>query len=177
MANGTRAAWRAIAWLLVALGCFVSFVVSGRLTARLVLDGAISFAFIPIVEVCGFAAAMSLRTSRSPIRFRDALGPFLAGNTPWLLWLTATGAAWTLLPPRQVTQATLFLTALTALVPFIWSAATDFQFFQDVTHRTRRDAWIDLAVTRGVAWTMGILYFFGIALWSLAQPSWARWLS
>jgi hypothetical protein len=38
------------------LGCAVSLLASGRLSARLIVDGAVSFAFVPVFEVLAFAA-------------------------------------------------------------------------------------------------------------------------
>ena len=46
---------RQLAFLLFVIACMVSVLVTGRFTVREILDGAISFAFVPIVEVVGFA--------------------------------------------------------------------------------------------------------------------------
>src|SRR5262245_20165683 len=73
--------------LMLVLGCAVSLGVSGRLTIRLLLDGALSFAFIPLSQLAGFALVYRLRPPALP--FADAVDRFFAGNTVWLWWWLA----------------------------------------------------------------------------------------
>ena len=46
-------------FLAFVLGCGVSMLGSGRLTLRLIADGALSFAFVPLAELLGFVIAYS----------------------------------------------------------------------------------------------------------------------
>src|SRR5262245_25338762 len=72
------------------MGCTVSLTASGRVSARLVVDGALSFAFVPIIEVLAFAVVF--RRSARTMPFADAADRFFTGNAPWLLILAALAA-------------------------------------------------------------------------------------
>src|SRR5262249_60631416 len=68
--NPTRARW----WLLLRrplllalfIGSGVSLMSSGRLTPRLVVDGAVSFAFVPVFELAAFALVHRRGSPRVP---------------------------------------------------------------------------------------------------------------
>src|SRR2546428_5768776 len=99
--------WRPM-WLLVRrslllvffLGCGVSLIASGRLSPRLIIDGAISFAFVPVLEAASFALVYRLGPRRLP--FARAMDLFFATNGPWLLMLVALAALTVFQPQRQV---------------------------------------------------------------------------
>ena len=100
----TAGAWRLLRRpLLLALffGCTVSLQASGRLSARLVTDGIVSFAFIPIFEVLSLAIVYRRGPRRVP--FAQAVDLFFVANTPWLLWLLAFAAVRSLQTPLQAT--------------------------------------------------------------------------
>src|SRR5438045_6034869 len=77
-------------WLLLAIGSTVSILAGGRLTARLVLDGAISFAFIPLFEI----AALAIVARRMPQRvaFPRAVDVLFTASGPWIVWMLAASA-------------------------------------------------------------------------------------
>src|SRR5262245_48774013 len=65
------------------LGCFVAATAAPTLTPRVVFDGALSFAIIPLLELAALAIVLSMGTrERQP--FRQTAGWFFIGNAPWL---------------------------------------------------------------------------------------------
>jgi hypothetical protein len=158
--------------LLLVLGSFVSLLASGRLTVRLILDGAASFAFIPAFEV--LALYLVVRRWQTRAAFHRILRPFLSGNLPWLCWLVIVGAIFSVVPPRSITFSLLTCAEASAVVPLVWAFWIDVRFF---TERGRRKAAAvgDALLHRVVGWGLGVSYFFGIAIWSLVQPTLSRW--
>jgi hypothetical protein len=166
---------KALLFLLV-MGCLVSASASGRVSARLILDGAISFAFIPIIQIAAFALVYRLSARRSSDKlppFALAADRFFAGDTAWLLWLVIVAALLGIPPPR-VTGAWFLTIAGTAIVPAIVVGRIDFRFFRQVMGATSRDATKRLLLHRAVGWILAIAYFFGIALWSEQLPELAK---
>jgi hypothetical protein len=145
------------------LGCTVSAFASGRFTARLIADGAVSFAFLPLIEIGAFA--LVYRAARPAVTFGVAAPRFLAGNAAWLAWLAAFAAATAMIPPRAIGPLASRLLA-TAIAPAIWSMRVDYEFFREVLHRSARDAIRDAVMFRAIAWTSAAAYFLGIAIWS-----------
>jgi hypothetical protein len=164
---------RALLFLLV-MGCVVSAGASGRINARLILDGAISFAFIPIFQFAAFALVYRFRRrAASALPFTRASEQFFAGDIPWLLWLVLAAAFLGITPPR-VTRGWFLTIVATAIVPAILVARLDFRFFRRALGATSREAARRVIVHRAIAWTLAIAYFFGIALWSEQLPELAR---
>ena len=135
-------------------GSTVSLQASGRLSARLVADGIVSFAFIPIFEILSLAVVYRRGPRRVP--FAQAVDLFFVGNTPWLLWLLAFAAVRSLLTPLQATAFPDWwvLTLLLSLIPTAsWSAYIDLQFFRTVLPRQEGSAARDLILQRAISWT------------------------
>ena len=82
------------------LGCGVSLLGSGRFTLRLVLDGTLSFAFVPLCQLAAFAVVHRVQRSRLP--FRAAADRYFATNTPWLWWMVGLLAVAAILPARHM---------------------------------------------------------------------------
>lgn len=180
--QGRGTAWRRPVALLVAFGALVSVLASGRLSVRLILDGAVSFAFVVAIEIA--ALAIASRTGLSgrrdsggpaPAPFAREIDVFFIGNAPWLLWMIAAGALFSVVPPRAFGSWFRFAFA-GCLVPAVWSAWIDFHFFRDVLRRPPRGAWRAVLVNRAVGWVATIGIFLGIAIWSLYEPPIAAWL-
>jgi hypothetical protein len=168
-------------WLLVrrplllvfVLGCGVSLIASGRLSPRLILDGAISFAFVPVVEAAAFAVAYRLGSRRLPLA--RAMDLLFATNAPWLLMLVALAALTVFQPQRHVATWSipprLWILIAAAVVTIVWSAYLDFAFFHRTLQRSTAAAARDVVILRGIAWTLAALYFLGVAAW----PSVVAW--
>jgi hypothetical protein len=145
----------------------VSAAASGRLTPRLIADGMVSFSFVPIFEWLAFAVLW--RTRLAPARhgrqWSAVAASFLDGNQPWLLWLVVAGALVACVPPRALGPWILPL-EISLLLPIFWSVRIDLRFFRGVLARTPRAAILDVIAFRAIAWTLGISYFLGIAIWA-----------
>lgn len=148
--------------LLLFFGAAVSLMASGTLNVRLLVDGAISFAFVPAIQLA--ALAVVWKVGRRPTRpFASVVDLFFAGHAPWLMWLVAVAAICALVPPRELSPWVWPL-VLGNAVPIAWSVWMDFNFFREVAERPVREAVFDLTLHRAIAWTLTLLYFFGIAL-------------
>jgi hypothetical protein len=142
------------------LGCVVSALASGRFHFWLILDGALSFAFVPIIDVIAFAV-VSRVGERRRMPFARAVDLYFVGFAPWLVWLTILAAIGGILSPRAV--GPWFMPAVSAMVfPTMWAARLDFLFFRDVMQRSTRGAVRDLVLQRAMSWSGTFGYFFGI---------------
>jgi len=140
------------------LGCGVSMLASGRFTLRLIVDGTLSFAFVPLCELVAYAIVYRLQ--RGTGRFAQAADRYFAGNTPWLWWLVALMAAGTIQPVRSTDLLPLIL--ITSVIPIALSVRGDWRLFRSAG-RTRSLAAADVILQRAMAWTLATAYFFGIA--------------
>jgi len=144
--------------LVFVLGCGVSILAAGRFTLRLIVDGALSFAFVPLCELAGYALVYRLQGGSRP--FSQAADRYLAGNTWWLWWLVALMAAAAILPVR--TTDLLSIALITSVIPMALSVRFDWRLFRRAG-RTRALAVTDIVLQRAIAWTLATAYFFGIA--------------
>ena len=170
-------------WLLVrrpmllafVLGCGVSLLASGRLSPRLILDGAISFAFVPALEAVAFAVVY--RLGSRPVRFAPAMDLFFATNRPWLLMLVALAALGVFQSQRQVAiwsvPPRLWILAGAAVLAIAWSVYLDFAFFRRALQRSTAAAARDVIVLRGITWILGTVYLLGFASWPVIV-AWTR---
>jgi hypothetical protein len=140
------------------LGSGVSMLASGRFTLRLVVDGTLSFAFVPLCELLAYAIVYRLQRGSGP--FAEAVDRYFAGNTPWLWWLIALMAAAVIQPVRSTDLLPVLL--LTSVIPIALSVRSDWRFFRR-GGRTRAGAAADVVLQRAIAWTLATAYFFGIA--------------
>jgi hypothetical protein len=151
--------------LVFVCGCVVSLWVSGRLSARLIADGVVSFAFVPAFQLAALAVVYSRRPRR--VSFAQAADLFFVANAPWVLWLTAFATLRCLEPPMQAAAPpTLLAWAIElSLVPTAaWSVYIDLHFFREVLARPGGSAR-DLILQRAIGWTCTIGYFLGLAIW------------
>ena len=161
--------WRHAATLLLGrplllalfLGFGVSLLTSGRFTLRLIVDGALSFAFVPLCEFAGFVAVYRVTVTSPPLS--QAVDRFFAGNTPWLWWLLSIMVAASLLPAERH-GSLMAPILLSAPIPIALSLALDLRFFRDVMGRTTGRAVFDLALQRIIAWSAATAYFLGVAI-------------
>jgi hypothetical protein len=169
-AAGARTLLRRPLLLALFLGCMVSLWASGRLTLRLVVDGMVSFAFVPVFEILSLAVVYRRGPRRVP--FARAVDRFFVGNAPWLLWLLVFSALRCLQTPRQATALSLWLilTLLLSLIPAAAASAyIDLRFFRELQPRSAAG---DLVLQRIVSWTCILGYYVGHELWELV----AKWI-
>ena len=146
------------------LGCLVSALGAGRLHFWLVVDGAVSFAFVPIIEVIAFAIVSRVGTRRR-MPLARAVDLYFVGFAPWLAWFVILTAVGGVMSPREI--GPWFMRAVLAcMLPAMWAAWLDFLFFREVMQRSSAAAFRDLVLHRAMAWTGTVGWFFGIVLFS-----------
>jgi hypothetical protein len=150
-------------------GCVVSLAACGRVTLRLIVDGAVSFAFVPIVEAMAFAV---VGLSGAGGSFGERLDRFFATNAPWLFVLAGLAALCVIVPPIDLgvwlVLPRAWLLIAIAVCAIAWSALLDVAFFRDVLRLPPAAAIRRAIVFRLIAWPAAVLYFFGFAIWPLA---------
>jgi hypothetical protein len=146
----------------------------GRLTLLLVVDGALSMAFVPAFVVLAFIVVLRTGTRRQ-MPLPESVDRFMCGNTPWLAALIGLYAVTAFVPPRGLSSWLLTLGAM-ALAALGWSLRLDYRFFRDATSRSRGGALRDLVLHRAMSWTGIFVYFLGWAAWTEYGREAARWL-
>jgi hypothetical protein len=139
--------------LLLFMGCTVSLQASGRLSARLVFDGMIAFAFVPIFELIALALVYRRRPRR--VTISQAIDVFFVANAPWML-----GVPYYLMPLSLIPMA-------------VWTTYVDLQFFREVFSSSPDVARRELMLQRVISWAGIIGYFAGHEFWQL----FASWIS
>ena len=159
---------------LFVLACAVSMLVSGRLTPRLIVDGALSMAFVPAFVLLAFViVSRTGRPHRMPLP--QAVDLFLVGNMPWLLCLIGFYVVTALVPPRELGPWLSGL-AIISVAALVWSLYLDFRYFRDAAGRSIGGALRDVALHRAIAWAGIFGYFLGWAGWTEYGPEVARWM-
>lgn len=149
--HGIWLAARRPLFLAVVLGCVVSLLASGTLTARLVASASVYWACVPVIEVLALAAVIWRRRQRTSLP--TAIDTFFAGHGPWTLCLIGIAATLASVPPLLGWKLlTTVCVGATALV-IIWSACIDFCFFRQVFGASRGAAIRDAVVQRLITWT------------------------
>jgi hypothetical protein len=149
------------------LGCTVSLQASGRFSLRLVADGMISFAFVPIFMLTAIAIVYR-RTSRQ-VDLPHAVDLFFAANRPWLLWLIGFGLLRSFQTPLQAAAPpwSLVCAVLLSVLPIlVWSASVDLRFFRETLPGPRRPGR-QLALVRALSWTPILAWYLGHEFWEL----------
>ena len=159
--------------LVFVLGTTVSMLGSGQFTLRLIVDGAVSFAFVPVCQAAGISAVWLRR--RSVLSYAATLDSLFENNVPWLVWLLALIGIGAFVPVVELRNwITPVLVSLVA--PVAWSAYLDFWLMRTTMCRTARGAALDVALQRAVAWPPAFTYFLGATLLSEVAPMVAGWL-
>lgn len=138
------------AWV---FGCVVSLLESRNLTLALVLPAAVTWTWVPMLEM--LVLAIVWRIGPRSLPFPSAADRFFAGDTPWWLLLIAFGVFW-----REMSE-TVWLCIAAAIA--CWTAWVDYRLFRNELG----SAWPlrDLVLERALAWGPGIMIFGGASLW------------
>jgi len=160
--------------LLLALGSVVSLCADGRVSVRLVVDGAIAFAFVPAIQLAVFAAIYHRRAR--PLPFAEAVDRFFRTNAPWFVVIAALAVLCSVDTPddigKWVVGPRLWMAAAVASLAAIWSATLDVAFFRTAFERSSREAIVDALAFRVVAWPLALGYFLGFAI----PPALVAWI-
>ena len=166
-ASDDRGAWtllRRPLLVVLAMGVLLSLASSPRVSLRVVVDGMISFAFVPLAETIA-AGAVYLRSGRR-VPFTRVVDVFLVSNVPWLLWIVGFCAWQAMLVPTVMSARAAIAIVVSLAAPAAWAAYLDLHFFRAVLARSSPESWVDLVITRAIGWTGALGYFFGIAAWA-----------
>jgi hypothetical protein len=154
--------------LLLFMGCTVSLQASGRLSARLVFDGMVAFAFVPIFELV--ALAIVYRRAPRRVTLSQAIDVFFVANAPWLLWLLLLNVWRSALTPSQASTmlgVPYYLMPLSLIPMAVWTTYIDLQFFREVFASPPDVARCELTLQRVISWVGIIGYFAGHEFWQL----------
>ncbi len=138
------------AWL---FGCVVSMLDSRGLTLGRVLPAAVTWSWVPLLEILALSAVWKL--GPRPIPFRLAVDRFCAGDASWWGLLIAFGALYRLLPES--------VWVAFAAVVAVWNLWADYSFFRQAVGSA--SPLRELLVERALAWVPGVLLFGGGSLW------------
>jgi hypothetical protein len=139
-----------------ALGWGASMMISSTLVPRLLIDGAVSFLFVPLLQLLAFRIVYR-PAGRTP--FTSAADAFFATNTPWLAWIFALGLWCMAQTPREAAlwSWTEVVVALSAMVPAVvrswWLERDLLQMRESLLYRA-------------LAWPAIATYFLGFAVWA-----------
>jgi hypothetical protein len=160
--------------LAIVFGCLVSLEASGRLSARLLTDGIVSFAFVPIFEV--LSVMLVYRRAPRRLSLAQAVDLFFVANAPWLFFVFAVLAIRCLQTPVQATAMPegWEWTLLLSLCPLAaWSLYIDIQFFRSISAQPDRGIAGDLTLQRVISWTCILGWYVGHEVWQLI----AAWIN
>jgi hypothetical protein len=115
MSNGKGLLWKRPALVALILGCTVSFLTARSLTLRLVVSGAVTWSFVPLLEVASLAIVWKWHRPTLPLP--TTVDVFFTGHGPWSLWLIGSGALWAGLP--QLVPSRVWLGS--GVVVLVWS--------------------------------------------------------
>jgi hypothetical protein len=143
--------------MLFVIGCGVSILVSGRFTARLIVDAGLSFAFVPAVQMLALAIIYGLR--RGVLPPARTIDDYFRTNLPWMWWMLGIAVFSMFVPaPRRGDLGPMLLTAP---IPILLGVVTDWRFFRRVLGEPPRLAVANVAAMRAIAWSLAIIYFMG----------------
>src|SRR5262245_40308733 len=159
--RGAWVAFRRPLLVTVVLGCTISLVTMGSVSAPLVASSMVGFAFVPLAEILSLAVVPSTwRNGRINASFPVTLDVFFAGHAPWSLCLIGFAAFWSPIHRPDMFIAAFWAWACTGLAVVIWSLYIDLCFFRCVSVRPVRA----LMLQRLICWTLVVAVWCGGAL-------------
>ena len=139
--------------------CAASWLMSGRVTLRVVPAAMLQAIYVPLLQMAALAVVC-----RGALPWRRAVDLFYAGHAPVSLTLLAFSAAWGFAPSGQAfgQVAAWFWITLAALA---WSGYVDFHFYRSVAGRGAGGALGAVVLHRVLWWIPALAIFCGPAAW------------
>jgi hypothetical protein len=100
---GPWTAWRRPLFMAFLLGCTISLTTTGSLTLRLVVSAALSWSFVPAIEIA--ALAIVLHGAGHWGRLPRLVEMFCMGCSVWSVWLIGVSIIFAAVPPAHVFTA------------------------------------------------------------------------
>ena len=152
------------AFVALVLGCTISLLTAHSLTLRLVASGALTWSFVPLLEMAGLAVVW--RLGSRPLSVPRAVDLFFTGHGLWSLWLIALAAYWSSVPAPPLTYRRFAIWAAAAGAVLLWSAYVDFCFHRSVLRSSPARSVCHILLQRALCWIPGILVFGYGSLWA-----------
>lgn len=108
--------------LALAIGCFISFTTTGRLSVRMVVDGFACWSFVPLANLV-LVGALAYRLSRRNLAI--AVDGYLAAWGPWLVWLVGISGIAVWAPPGKTEVWSLMPSPIAFIgfaIAWLWSS-------------------------------------------------------
>ena len=141
------------------IGTATAVAATGRVTASLVVSGALGWSFVPVLQLL---TGLILIRGAGDGRWRQ-LERYFELHWPWSLWILAYHAALLLLPTR--TLGTWL--ALTGVVPMLVTVRLLLKFAERHVTVDRRAAIRRVALHQAVTYSVFLAYAaFAVALWT-----------
>jgi hypothetical protein len=129
VSDDVRASWlralRGPAFTALLIGGLSAIAATGRITASLIVSGAICWSFVPRLQIAT-AAPFALRSVPATIARPRALELWFVASGPWSLWIFIALAVLT------TTTASQTWVVVTAILPGLWTAWLLTAFFREV---------------------------------------------
>jgi hypothetical protein len=141
---------------------------TARVTPGLVLDGAICWSFVPVLQIATAIALIGSVRGRT-IEVPRAVDLLFAGHGPWSMWVLGVAVL-------QLTRTgSVNLILASTLVPAAWTAIIVFGFCVSVLETTRGGAFMRTAAHQMVTWIILASYVFAATqLWPRIIGSFER---
>ena len=144
--------------LLLVIGAVVAITATGRLAPVELFIAAVSFAYVPVIQLIALAAALRVVARTTPVRRAFAL--YLAGHGPWLVAMLLVAAVCLLAPAPAGILFALFPPLVG--ISFLWSTVLTFACFRRGLGLARARAAIATAVHVLVLTALVVAYFLGM---------------
>lgn len=162
--NGVELLFRRPLFVALAFGAFASFTVSGRLTFQLLIDGALSWSLIPVLQLLVMTAVV-FAFSRGRVPIARAIDLFFMGHGPLLFWLLGVAGACLFFPSREIhlwPTVWGWLLPISFVVVLIWSNVTTFGFLKGALNLSPLRAGKALLVYTMIFWGLILSYLFSV---------------
>lgn len=162
--NGVELLFRRPLFIALAFGAFTSLTVSGRLTFHLLIDGALSWSLIPVLQLLVMTAVV-FAFSRGRVPIARAIDLFFMGHGPLLFWLLGVAGACLFFPSRQIhlwPTVWGWLLPISFVVVLIWSNVTTFGFLKGALNLSRLGAGKALLLYTMIFWGLILSYLFSV---------------
>ena len=133
------------------IGSITAISATGRITASLMLSGAICWSFVPLLQLAT-AAPLVARGSTSTIAPARALELWFLAHGPWTLWIFLAIAV------LATTSASQTWVVVSGIAPALWTAWLLTAFFRQVRRLPIAGAVGRTAAHQAITWVLILTY-------------------
>jgi hypothetical protein len=149
-APGSWTAWRRPLFIAFLIGCTISLTTTGSLTLRLVVSTALSWSFVPAIDIA--ALALVLHGAGHWGRLPRLVDVFCMGWGVWSAWLIGVSIIFAAVPPAHVFRVFYGWLEIGGVLVLAWSAYVDYCFFHEVLRCSAARARRVLLLHRLLSW-------------------------